>query len=140
MHNYSEHRKMVGHIIGRLCVTVDGILNARMFQRLCSLATYFHTIYKVISALLKAAKLKWDWVGHVCRMSDEILAKRTNKWVPVNVKQHLGRPRRWRTSLTPTEDIGSYWQRQHKLISILNNNTMIAKLNKSLNRMEFACI
>ncbi|XP_063629940.1 myrosinase 1-like [Cydia splendana] len=29
----------------------------------------------------KAAKLKWDWAGHVCRMQDDLWAKLTTDWV-----------------------------------------------------------
>lgn len=49
---------------------------------------------------VKAAKLKWDWAGHVCRMPDELWARITTLWRPPDVKRQRGRPRRrWRDEL-----------------------------------------
>uniref|UniRef100_A0A2H1VGL6 SFRICE_021038 n=1 Tax=Spodoptera frugiperda TaxID=7108 RepID=A0A2H1VGL6_SPOFR len=52
----------------------------------------------------KAASLKWNWAGHVCRMSDERWAKLTTEWSPLNVNRRRGRPRRrWRDELDAYE-------------------------------------
>ena len=48
----------------------------------------------------KAAKLKWDWAGHVCRMPDKLWAQIAQNWCPETVSRGRGRPRRrWRDEL-----------------------------------------
>ncbi|KAJ2950316.1 hypothetical protein O0L34_g11682 [Tuta absoluta] len=51
----------------------------------------------------KAAKLKWDWAGHVCRMHPERWAKLTTEFIPKE-RRRRGRPRkRWRDDLVDYE-------------------------------------
>lgn len=48
----------------------------------------------------KAAKLKWDWAGHVCRMHRERWANVATKWHPRGGRRGRGRPRiRWSDDL-----------------------------------------
>ncbi|KAJ2954579.1 hypothetical protein O0L34_g2871 [Tuta absoluta] len=55
---------------------------------------------KISDAAHSAAKLKWDWAGHVCRMPDELWAKITTLWQPPTSRRRRGRPRRrWRDEL-----------------------------------------
>ncbi|KAI5652175.1 hypothetical protein NE865_00513 [Phthorimaea operculella] len=47
----------------------------------------------------KAARLKWDWAGHVCRMHTERWAKIATDFIPEE-RRRRGRPRkRWRDDL-----------------------------------------
>ena len=48
----------------------------------------------------KAARLKWDWAGHVSRMQNDRWAKVSTQWVPADGRRRRGRPKkRWRDDL-----------------------------------------
>ncbi|CAB0027912.1 unnamed protein product, partial [Trichogramma brassicae] len=48
----------------------------------------------------KAAKLKWDWAGHVCRMPQDRWARLATEWIPAGWRRKRGRPRtRWSDDL-----------------------------------------
>lgn len=48
----------------------------------------------------KAAQLKWDWAGHVCRMPSDLWAYKSQNWFPEMITRGRGRPRRrWRDEL-----------------------------------------
>ena len=55
---------------------------------------------QIADAGLTAASLKWNWAGHICRMSEDQWAKITTQWIPKGRKRQRGRPRRrWRDEL-----------------------------------------
>ncbi|KAJ8714787.1 hypothetical protein PYW08_004768 [Mythimna loreyi] len=55
---------------------------------------------QIVDVAQKAAQLKWDWAGHVCRMSSELWARKTQDWCPDTATRGRGRPRRrWRDDL-----------------------------------------
>ncbi|KAL0839057.1 hypothetical protein ABMA28_017043 [Loxostege sticticalis] len=44
----------------------------------------------------KAARLKWEWAGHVCRMHPDRWAQIVTRWIPADGYRRRGRPRkRW---------------------------------------------
>ena len=48
----------------------------------------------------KAARLKWNWAGHVSRMHPDRWANVTTQWVPEGGRRRRGRPRkRWKDDL-----------------------------------------
>uniref|UniRef100_A0A2H1WII8 SFRICE_034169 n=1 Tax=Spodoptera frugiperda TaxID=7108 RepID=A0A2H1WII8_SPOFR len=74
------------------------ILGVRLSDRLRN--TTLRSMTKIIDVGHKAASLKWNWAGHVCRMSDEGWVKLTTEWSPLNVHRRRGRHRRrWRDEL-----------------------------------------
>lgn len=65
------------------------ITNERIRQR-----TNFEDVIK------KAKTLKWNWAGHLARMSDNRWTKRTTEWTPRDGTRRVGRQvKRWRDEL-----------------------------------------
>jgi endonuclease/exonuclease/phosphatase family metal-dependent hydrolase len=74
------------------------ILGVKLMDRIRN--TTLRSKTQIIDVARKAAKLKWDWAGHVCRMPSELWAKTATEWQPDNSKRRRGRPRRrWRDEI-----------------------------------------
>ncbi|XP_075985622.1 uncharacterized protein LOC142982823 [Anticarsia gemmatalis] len=74
------------------------ILGVRLTDRVRN--TTLRSKTQIADVAEKAAKLKWNWAGHVCRMPDDAWAKIATKWTPPTGRRRRGRPRkRWRDEL-----------------------------------------
>lgn len=74
------------------------ILGVKLIDRIRN--TILRSRTQIADVTQTAAKLKWDWAGHVCRMPDEKWAKTTTDWIPQDIKRPRGRPRRrWKDEL-----------------------------------------
>nr|XP_053600431.1 uncharacterized protein LOC128669553 [Plodia interpunctella] len=66
----------------------------------------------IVDVATKAARLKWDWTGYVCRMHPERWTYRLTSWIPTDGYRIRGRPRtRW------SDDIKKFdkeWQEKTK--------------------------
>ncbi|KAJ8715750.1 hypothetical protein PYW07_010232 [Mythimna separata] len=74
------------------------ILGVKLTDRIRN--TILRSKTQIIDVAQKAAQLKWDWAGHVCRMPIERWASKTQGWCPETARRGRGRPRRrWRDDL-----------------------------------------
>ena len=66
---------------------------------------------KVVDVMERIASLKWNWAGHIARMTDERWTKTIVNWRPYS-KRPTGRPSyRWRDNITKiTKTTGKNWQ------------------------------
>lgn len=66
---------------------------------------------KVVDVMERIASLKWNWAGHIARMTDERWTKTIVNWRPYS-KRPTGRPPyRWRDDITKiTKTTGKNWQ------------------------------
>ena len=62
--------------------------------------SYIREITKFEDAMEKAKKLKWNWAGHIYRLTDNRWTKSTTEWWPIDYKRNVGRPvTRWRDAI-----------------------------------------
>ena len=65
----------------------------------------------VIDIAAKIAKLKWQWAGHVVRLTDNRWTKLTTEWRPRTGKRNTGRPKtRWSDDIK--KEAGPLWTRK----------------------------
>ncbi|CAH2236301.1 jg7064 [Pararge aegeria aegeria] len=67
------------------------LLNIRKIQKLNSLDIRAET--KVIDFLSHALKLKWQWAGHIARLTDDRWTKKVTTWTGPKGKRKRGRPK-----------------------------------------------
>lgn len=83
------------------------ILNIRKTHKIRSEAIRQTT--KLTDALTQALKLKWQWAGHVSRLTDNRWTIKTTTWRGPTGKRRAGRPkRRWADDLS--DIAGKNWQ------------------------------
>ena len=64
---------------------------------------------KVKDILECVSKLKWNWAGHIARMTDNRWTTRATVWTPRGYKRNRGRPKtRWR------DDLDQHQRRWHQ--------------------------
>ena len=74
------------------------ILNVKLTDRIRN--TILRSRTQIADVAHKAARLKWDWAGHVCRMPLQLWARIAQEWSPETARRGRGRPRRrWRDAL-----------------------------------------
>ena len=74
------------------------ILGVKKQDRVCN--TTLRSKTGIVDVSKKAARLKWDWAGHVSRMHNDRWAKVSTRWLPEDGRRRRGRPRkRWRDDL-----------------------------------------
>jgi len=60
---------------------------------------------------MKIKQLKWQWAGHVARMTDNRWTKKVTEWIPLQMKRKAGRPTtRWEDEIR--KHLGVTWTRE----------------------------